>query len=41
VDCERGLVEVMSGGGVKAFPRCAEENPKGLKVERESSGWQV
>jgi hypothetical protein len=35
------LVEVMSGEGVKAFSRCSEKNPRGLKVERGSSGWQV
>jgi hypothetical protein len=33
VDSERKAGKVMSGGGVKAFPRCSEKNPQELKAQ--------
>jgi len=31
--CEAKLVKAMSGGGVKASPRCSGENPRVLKTQ--------
>jgi hypothetical protein len=31
--------KVMSGGSVKAFPRCSEKSPRELKLRRGSGRW--
>jgi len=38
---ERAAEEVMSGGDVKAFPRCLKKSPRELKAQEGIECWQV
>jgi len=38
---EREAGKVMSGGDVKAFPRCPEKSPRELKAQEGIECWQV